>query len=635
MLLNVASEILMSIDTAGTIRVMNESGHRVLGYRYPELKGKNWFDTCLPEDVREDVRRYLRHLQEAETDEVRFHENEVVTKTGVRRLISWRDTLYRDSNGRVIGSYGAGKDITDSRAAEKMQKHLEEHLREKSELLGSITDNMFDLVALTDLSGNLQFVGGAAMLGYDRQSVIGINIMDLVHPEDLFRLKEEFEQFLQTRKPFTVEYRYRKADGMYLWLETHGKYLDGGAGKKHNLIFSTRNINDRKEAEKAQIELAKAAEKLNGFTADTVDYQLIAETMGELSGARYTMMNVHEKNGKDFTTVAFAGLPYIVEKATALVGFPLVGKNWIYSPAWDEKEDKLGDRKTVVFPSFADLVSGILPVKVIKLVSATFNNGPAVIVKTSRDERILGRFVLLFEKGTNLRNRSVVESFADMVGMLLYRIEIEERNSALIREKENLLKEVHHRIKNNMSTMGSMLSLHADSLDSGSDAVAVLNEAKSRLRSMEVLYDQLYRDGEHDGGSIREYLLHLVYKIIELFPAGELVTVSTEIEDFYLDAKTLSTLGMIVNELVTNAMKYAFKGRPDGRLSIHVRREGEKAALTIEDDGPGLPRGFDMADPPGFGTLMVKALSQQIDGIIRVERAGGTRFILEFPPEPQ
>jgi len=137
--------------------------------------------------------------------------------------------------------------------------------------------------------------------------------------------------------------------------------------------------------------------------------------------------------------------------------------------------------------------------------------------------------------------------------------------------------------------MVSLLSLQAAALGDQSPAAAALKDARSRFRSMELLYDQLYRTESHEIGSVRGYLDRLVETLVNLFPGSEDVTVHKEIEEFPLDVKRLSTLGLVVNELVTNAMKYAFRGTPGGNLAVSTRRDGDMIRVVVEDDGPGLP----------------------------------------------
>jgi len=204
----------------------------------------------------------------------------------------------------------------------------------------------------------------------------------------------------------------------------------------------------------------------------------------------------------------------------------------------------------------------------------------------------------------------------------------EDKIRSLLAEKELLLKEVHHRIKNNMNTMMSLLSLQARSLgDPGS--VAALNDARRRIQSMMLLYDKLYRSEGFRELSIREYLTALVRDIIENFPNREAVTVTTQVDDFVLDEKKLSAVGLIINELLTNAMKYAFTGRESGSIVITASLQERHAMIVVQDNGVGVPGDFDLHASRGFGLQLVDMLTQQIDGTMRIERGEGTAFILE------
>ncbi|MFO8235013.1 MAG: PAS domain S-box protein, partial [Bacteroidales bacterium] len=143
------------------------------------------------------------------------------------------------------------------------RRQYEKQLKEKSEFLGNITDNMFDLVSLTDLEGNYIFAGKShEILGYDADSLIGDNVMDYVHPEDYPDVEKKFSEFLKSQDNRKVEYRYRCADNSYLWFETIGKLLKNENGNPKQLLFSTRDITKRKQAE---MNLQKKEEELRAF----------------------------------------------------------------------------------------------------------------------------------------------------------------------------------------------------------------------------------------------------------------------------------------------------------------------------------------------------------------------------------
>jgi PAS domain S-box-containing protein len=220
------------------------------------------------------------------------------------------------------------------------------------------------------------------------------------------------------------------------------------------------------------------------------------------------------------------------------------------------------------------------------------------------------------------------------------RTRAEDTIKALLAEKELFLKEVHHRIKNTMHTMVSLLSLQATTLQDPA-TIAVVKDIQSRFSGFELLYDQLYQSDGHASGSVRAYLDRLVERLVGLFPNACNVVTELRIDDIPLEARRLSSLGLIVNELVTNAMKYAFGGNRTGRLSVQVKKHAEKITLTVADDGPGMPAAIQhIMRSPGspmdagmtsLGLSIIFVLAQQLDGTIEFAHEGGTTVKLVFP----
>jgi len=199
----------------------------------------------------------------------------------------------------------------------------------------------------------------------------------------------------------------------------------------------------------------------------------------------------------------------------------------------------------------------------------------------------------------------------------------------LLAEKKLLLQEVHHRIKNNMNVIMSLLSLQSSMLKD-SPAIACLMDARNRVQSMMVLYDKLYRSGDFRAISAKKYLTSLIGEIVGNFPNRGLVTIKKEINDAILDAKTLSPVGIILNELLTNAMKHAFSGREDGLIRVSFSVKENHAMLIIQDNGLGIPESIDITTSTGFGMQLVEMLTEQLQGTIRLERQNGSTFTLEF-----
>jgi PAS domain S-box-containing protein len=206
----------------------------------------------------------------------------------------------------------------------------------------------------------------------------------------------------------------------------------------------------------------------------------------------------------------------------------------------------------------------------------------------------------------------------------------EDKIKKLLSEKELLLKEVHHRIKNNMNTIKGLLSLQILSQEN-SAAEASLKGAESRVNSMIMLYDRLYTTDNYRELSVKEYLEPLVEEIVGSFPGSGRIKLETKVDDFILNVKILSPLGIIVNELITNIMKYAFSGMEYGEITLTAKTENDRVIIVIKDNGVGIPESVDFGCSSGFGLDLVKMLVEQIEGNITIERDRGTKFVLEFP----
>lgn len=219
----------------------------------------------------------------------------------------------------------------------------------------------------------------------------------------------------------------------------------------------------------------------------------------------------------------------------------------------------------------------------------------------------------------------------DAVWKIVQRRDANERIKALLAEKELLLRETHHRIKNNMGVVYNMLSLQAASQEN--DGLrSVLDDAALRVRSMGILYDSLYRSNAHGEPRMALYLPPLVKEIVGVFNANPPVGLSLLIDDFTIAEKTITPLGIIINELVTNSMKYAFGGTGDRLISLAARKEGNAVTLEYRDNGPGLPDRILSGGFTGFGMQLIGMLVEQIGGTMALSNDGGAKVVIVFSP---
>jgi two-component sensor histidine kinase len=199
----------------------------------------------------------------------------------------------------------------------------------------------------------------------------------------------------------------------------------------------------------------------------------------------------------------------------------------------------------------------------------------------------------------------------------------------LLKEKEIILCEVHHRIKNNMNIISFLLSMQ-ENIQEDTTVKGILKDAAGRMQSMMVLYNKLYHSENKSIVDLRDYIPTLVDEIVKIFPKTAEVSIKTDIENILLSPEILSPLGILINELVTNTMKYAFIGKSSGTISIRALTIGNLISLVFEDDGCGIPDSVRIENSSGFGLSLVSMLAKQLKGTIEFKRHNGTKVVLEF-----
>jgi PAS domain S-box-containing protein len=233
-------------------------------------------------------------------------------------------------------------------------------------------------------------------------------------------------------------------------------------------------------------------------------------------------------------------------------------------------------------------------------------------------------------------NRGIADENGDCVEILCIGTDISERRLAeieikkLLDEKEILLHEVHHRIKNNMNTIAGLLYLQSESIENDL-ASSALKEAHSRVLSMMLIYDKLFRSNDFNNISTVAYLPDLITGIMQTFPNFSHIQIKTEIDDCVMGTNALVPVGIIINELVTNAYKYAFTGVDKGIINISfLKKGGNLFEIVVKDNGKGLPESIVLGESSGFGLNLVYLLTQQMRGTAEVIRGEGSEFRIKF-----
>ncbi|MBI9110401.1 response regulator [Maridesulfovibrio ferrireducens] len=201
---------------------------------------------------------------------------------------------------------------------------------------------------------------------------------------------------------------------------------------------------------------------------------------------------------------------------------------------------------------------------------------------------------------------------------------------ASLAEKEVMLKEIHHRVKNNLQVISSLLSLQSGYTDDNK-ASNLLRECQHRVRSMAMLHERLYRSDDLSRIDMREYAFTLMNFLLRSYSIDDKVQPQFDINDVHLGIDSAIPCGLIINELLSNSLRHAFPDNREGILFVSMSREGDNINLTVSDNGIGLPDDFKIGNTKTLGMTLVETLAQQLSGKLIIKKTNGTSFQIIFP----
>ena len=401
----------------------------------------------------------------------------------------------------------------------------------------------------------------------------------LVHPDDVDRVEVELNKATTSSSPFSIDLQMQSKCGKWMWVCTRGKAIEVDSdGKAIRMIGTLSSVTDRKNIEKL---LQDSETRYRGLFESAQDGILILDSdTGKIIDVNPFLVNMLGYSKEQF-----------IEKTIWDIGFL---KDVIASK---ENFLELQEKKYVRYEN--------LPLE-------TFD-GKKMNVEFVSNVYLAGDEMVIQCNIRDISDRKVLEDLA----------------TARITEREFILREIHHRIKNNMSAVGQLLYLQSQAIKNP-EAIEILENARGRVESMGMLYDKLYRSLDFTGISFKSYFSDLIDEIISNFSNKDMIKIEKVIDEFELDIGRLQPLGIIINELLTNIMKYAFVGRTEGIITILMTNTNGHIVISIQDNGNGMPESISFNNSTGFGLQLVHALTDQLHGTIQIERENGTKIILEF-----
>ncbi len=266
---------------------------------------------------------------------------------------------------------------------------------------------------------------------------------------------------------------------------------------------------------------------------------------------------------------------------------------------------------------------------------------PSDILQKEESEKLLSFFlsVLLFAVFGSAGIYFAVNHLLQRTALLQSEVKenIAERKQAemalraSLREKELLLQEVHHRVKNNLQVISSLLGLQARGL-ADKESRDAFERSQNRVKSIALLHDLLYKSGDFARIDFRLYVDRLLSRALDSLGAAERITLDLQVDnEALLGLDVAIPCGLIINELATNAVTHAFVGRDTGTLRIVFRRDGDFYELLVQDDGRGFSANHRDEAPSSLGVRLIQSLVHQLDGKSTIESENGTKWTIRFP----
>lgn len=208
------------------------------------------------------------------------------------------------------------------------------------------------------------------------------------------------------------------------------------------------------------------------------------------------------------------------------------------------------------------------------------------------------------------------------------KVAAEEQLQASLNEKMTLLKEVHHRVKNNLQIIVSLLNLQSQYITDES-VLAVIRESQNRVRAMALVHEKLYQTRDISKIDLGEYIRFLAESLFQSYGArSRKIGLNTDIKEIHVDINTAIPFGLIMNELISNSLKYAFPEGMEGKLEITITTTNELINVVCRDNGVGIPADLDWRNTQSLGLRLVNSLVEQLNGTIDLDMSAGTQFTL-------
>jgi two-component sensor histidine kinase len=391
------------------------------------------------------------------------------------------------------------------------------------------------------------------------------------------------------------------------------------------VIEKEHRLTEKQLKQRVEIEEALALASRLFVSVDEPDLNQILKIFGEVVNAnRSYIFLVREDGLKADNTHEWCDPSTEPQKHT------LQGLDASRFPWWMEKLER---RENIVIPDVSALPPEATAEK--EIIQSQGVRSLLVVPIDAKEGNLLG--FMGFDDTGKCRTWSeedirLLRVASEMIARYLERKRAEDQLKISLKEKEILLRELYHRTKNNLQVISSLLNLQALAIDD-KQMLGVLQDIQNRIRSISLVHEKLYQSKDLLNINLRDYIGELAHALLRSFEGSKSrISFALDIDDVFISLNSITTCGLIINELVSNSLKYAFPNSREGeiRIALHAMN-GDEIELRISDNGIGLPESLDFQNPQTLGLKLVRKLVEdQLRGKIELKGEKGTDFLVTF-----
>ncbi|MBN2018136.1 MAG: PAS domain S-box protein [Candidatus Cloacimonetes bacterium] len=567
---NYTNDVLYSLSPQGKIEFISPKIKKY-GYSKEDILGKRFETFVHKEDANIIGAQFMETLKTGKIfPPVSFR---ILKKDKSIAYVEEDGSPIKDSEGRIIGITGVLRDVTERKKAEKEFFEVSERL----ELAMDAGEHGFwDW----NLDTNDVYFSPCyyRMLGYETGELpMKLETwVKLLHPDDRKTIVSKVENYVKKAQPYEVEFRLKTKDGDWRWIAGRGKsYQKDKDGVPHRAVGVHVDITERKQAEE---ELKQSEERFKTLSNLTFEGILIHDN-GVVIDTNQSLMEMFGYSRDEVVGKSIFQLAIPNEFHEEIFGY---FKSKSVDPYQIEAVKKDGTR---------------LPIEIV---------AKDVIIDNKK---------LRVAAIRDITERKVAE----------------EKIEKELRENRLLLSEIHHRVKNNLQTLSGLLQLQQDLIETKEDAIKAFEASQDRIMAMARAYELLLHSEHMSDVNVPEYIESIVRQLKFSYDPESRVFVDYYLDNCEMEIQELSKTGLIINELVSNAFKYAFQGREQGRLELSVYEKNNIIYFEIADDGVGLPKDIDFEGTETLGLSLVSMMIKELKGKFTYNVDKGTRFIIEIP----